>query len=69
MLARSALKLAKQVLDRLMVLEKTSAVAIKEREQAQNDYTQAQSELERAESRLRVIGVPADQKPDEKKPQ
>src|SRR5262249_9325247 len=60
--ARSALKLAKQTLDRLMVLERTSAVAIKEREQAQSDYAQAQAELERAEARLRAIGVPAGQK-------
>jgi membrane fusion protein, heavy metal efflux system len=60
--ARSALKLAKQTLDRLLVLEKSSAIAIKDREQAQSDFAQAQSELERAESRLRAIGVPADQK-------
>jgi cobalt-zinc-cadmium efflux system membrane fusion protein len=60
--ARSALKLAKQTLDRLMVLERTSAVAIKEREQAQSDYAQAQAELERAGARLRAIGVPPDQK-------
>ena len=44
--ARSALKLAKQTLDRLMVLERTSAVAVKEREQAQSDHAQAQAELE-----------------------
>jgi cobalt-zinc-cadmium efflux system membrane fusion protein len=35
--ARSALKLTKQTLDRLMVLEKTSAIAVKDREQAQSD--------------------------------
>ncbi len=39
--ARSALKLTKQTLDRLMVLEKTSAISIKDREQAQSDYAQA----------------------------
>jgi cobalt-zinc-cadmium efflux system membrane fusion protein len=55
--AHATLKLAKQSLDRLLALEKTSAIAIKDREGAQNDYAQAQSELARAESRLRAIGV------------
>jgi membrane fusion protein, heavy metal efflux system len=60
--ARSALKLTKQSLDRLMVLEKTSAIAVKDREQAQSDYAQAVSELERADARLRAIGAPLDAK-------
>jgi cobalt-zinc-cadmium efflux system membrane fusion protein len=60
--ARSALKLAKQTLDRLMILEKTSAIAVKDREQAQSDFAQAQSELERSDARLRAIGAPMDQK-------
>lgn len=60
--AHSALKLARQTLDRLMVLEKTSAIAVKEREQAQSDFAQAQSELERADARLRAIGAPLNQK-------
>jgi cobalt-zinc-cadmium efflux system membrane fusion protein len=60
--ARSALKLTKQTLDRLLVLEKSSAISTKEREQAQSDFAQAQSELERSESRLSAIGVSADQK-------
>jgi cobalt-zinc-cadmium efflux system membrane fusion protein len=60
--ARSALKLARQTLDRLMVLERTSAIAVKDREQAQSDFAQAQSELERADARLRAIGAPLDQK-------
>ena len=60
--ARSVLKLARQTLDRLMVLERTSAIAVKEREQAQSDFAQAQSELERADARLRAIGAPLDQK-------
>jgi cobalt-zinc-cadmium efflux system membrane fusion protein len=55
--AHAALKLTKQTLDRMLLLEKTSAAAIKDREQAQNDYAQAQSELGRAETRLRSIGV------------
>jgi hypothetical protein len=41
--ARSALKLAKQTLDRLMVLERTSAIAVRDREQAQSDFAQAQT--------------------------
>jgi cobalt-zinc-cadmium efflux system membrane fusion protein len=60
--ARSALKLTKQMLDRLMVLERTQAISIKDREQAQSDYAQAQSEMERSEARLRAIGAPMDQK-------
>jgi cobalt-zinc-cadmium efflux system membrane fusion protein len=62
--ARSALTLTKQTLDRLLVLEKTRAVSVKDREQAQSDYAQAQAEFERSESRLKAIGVSADQKGD-----
>src|SRR5262249_4443546 len=36
--------------------------AIKDREQAQSDYAQAVAELGRAETRLRAMGVPAEQK-------
>jgi membrane fusion protein, heavy metal efflux system len=60
--AKSALKLTKQTLDRLMVLERTSAIAVKDREQAQSDYAQAVSELDRADARLRAIGAPLDAK-------
>jgi membrane fusion protein, heavy metal efflux system len=60
--ARSAQKLTKQTLDRLLNLEKTSAIAVKDREQAQSDYTQAVSEFERAQSRLQAIGAPIDPK-------
>jgi membrane fusion protein, heavy metal efflux system len=60
--ARSTLKLTKQALDRLLILEKTSAIAVKDREQAQSDYAQAVSELERADARLRAIGAPLDAK-------
>jgi membrane fusion protein, heavy metal efflux system len=59
--ARTALKLAKQALDRLLKLEKTRAISVKDREQAQSDYAQAQAEFNRAESRLKAIGVSADQ--------
>jgi cobalt-zinc-cadmium efflux system membrane fusion protein len=58
--ARAQLTLTKEALDRLMMLEKTRAVAVKDREQAQSDYAQAQSELERSLNRLRAIGVPAE---------
>ena len=64
--ARSALTLTKQTLDRLLVLEKTRAISVKEREQAQSDYAQAQSEFERAQNRLQAIGAPSDQKGDDR---
>jgi cobalt-zinc-cadmium efflux system membrane fusion protein len=59
--ARAQLIMTKEALDRLIMLEKTRAVAQKDREQAQNDYAQAQSELERSLNRLRAIGVPAEE--------
>jgi membrane fusion protein, heavy metal efflux system len=62
--ARAALKLTKQALDRLLVLEKTSAIAVKDREQAQSDYAQAESEYVRTQARLHTIGVSADKKSD-----
>jgi membrane fusion protein, heavy metal efflux system len=62
--AQAALKLTKQALDRLLVLEKTRAIAVKDREQAQSDYAQAQSEYVRTQARLHTIGVSADQKSD-----
>jgi cobalt-zinc-cadmium efflux system membrane fusion protein len=55
--AHATVKLTKQALDRTLLLEKTSAAAVKDREGAQNDYAQAVSELARAESRLRSMGV------------
>jgi membrane fusion protein, heavy metal efflux system len=58
--ARASVKLTKQALDRLMILEKASAISVRDRESAQNDYAQAQSELQRSEERLRAIGVPPD---------
>jgi cobalt-zinc-cadmium efflux system membrane fusion protein len=62
--ARSTLKLTKQALDRLLILEKSRAISVKEREQAQSDYAQAQAEFERTQARLKAIGAPADQKGD-----
>ncbi len=60
--AKSVQTLTKKALDRQLGLEKAGGAAIKDREQAQSDYLQAVAELERAQSRLRAIGVPADQK-------
>jgi cobalt-zinc-cadmium efflux system membrane fusion protein len=60
--ARAAQKLTKQALDRLVILEKYAAISVKDREQAQSDYAQAQAELARAERRLGAIGVSMDQK-------
>lgn len=60
--ARSMETLTKKALDRQLGLEKAGGGAIKDREQAQSDYSQAVAELQRAESRLRAMGVPADQK-------
>src|SRR6266481_1617850 len=60
--ARSVLTLTKKGLDRQLGLEKAGGTAIKDREQAQSDYDQAVAERERAQSRLRAMGVPADQK-------
>jgi membrane fusion protein, heavy metal efflux system len=60
--ARAQLKLTKQALDRALLLERTSAAAVKDREQAQSDYAQAQSEFDRSEFRLRSIGVSFEQK-------
>jgi len=58
--ARSALKLTKQTLDRTLALEKVSGAAVKDRQQAENDHAQAEAEFQRAQSRLRAIGVSAD---------
>jgi cobalt-zinc-cadmium efflux system membrane fusion protein len=58
--ARATVKLAKQALDRLMILEQSAAISVRDRESGQNDYAQAQSELQRSEERLRAIGVPPD---------
>jgi cobalt-zinc-cadmium efflux system membrane fusion protein len=59
--ARSMLTLTKKALDRQMGLEKAGGASIKDREQAQSDFAQAQSELDRSETRLRSIGVSAQQ--------
>jgi cobalt-zinc-cadmium efflux system membrane fusion protein len=65
--ARSALKLTKQTLDRAIALEKYSAGAVKDRQQAESDHAQAEAEFERAQSRLRAIGVSTDSKEEGRK--
>jgi cobalt-zinc-cadmium efflux system membrane fusion protein len=55
--ARATVALTKKALDRQLGLEKIGGIATKDREQAQNDYTQALVELERAQARLRAIGA------------
>ena len=60
--ARTQLKLTKQTFDRQWLLEKSCAAAVKDREQAQSDHAQAQSEFERAELRLRSLGVSSEQR-------
>jgi membrane fusion protein, heavy metal efflux system len=54
--ARASVKLTKSALDRATGLNKAGGLALRELEQAQNDYLQATSELKRAEARLDVIG-------------
>lgn len=54
--ARATVKLTKSALERAVGLNKAGGLALKELEQAQNDYHQASSELKRAEARLEVIG-------------
>ncbi|MGD9544297.1 MAG: efflux RND transporter periplasmic adaptor subunit [Methylocystis sp.] len=54
--ARAAARLTKSALDRATGLNKAGGLAMRDLEQAQNDYLQATSELKRAEARLEVIG-------------
>lgn len=54
--ARASVKLTKSALERATGLNKAGGLALKELEQAQNDYHQASSELKRAQARLDVIG-------------
>jgi cobalt-zinc-cadmium efflux system membrane fusion protein len=54
--ARATVKLTKSAMERATGLNKAGGLALKELEQAQNDYRQATSELKRAEARLEVIG-------------
>ena len=60
--ARDALQHAEQTLERVRGLNKAGAGAIKDLEQAQSDAAQARAEFNRAEARLRQIGVPSQPK-------
>jgi cobalt-zinc-cadmium efflux system membrane fusion protein len=66
--ARAQLTLTKKALDRMLTLEKVTAISAKDREGAQNDYAQAQAELERSELRLRAIGAAAELKEGDRQP-
>jgi cobalt-zinc-cadmium efflux system membrane fusion protein len=55
--ARATVKLTKSAVERATGLNKAGGLALKELEQAQNDFRQATSELKRAEARLDVIGA------------
>jgi membrane fusion protein, heavy metal efflux system len=59
--AQSAAILTKKALDRQLGLLKIGGGAIKDREQAESDYAQAVAELDRAQTRLRSMGVSAEQ--------
>jgi membrane fusion protein, heavy metal efflux system len=59
--AQSSTTLTKKALDRQLGLLKIGGGAIKDREQAESDYAQAVAELDRAQTRLRSIGVSAEQ--------
>lgn len=54
--ARATEKLTKSALERASGLNKAGGLALRELEQAQNDYLQATSELKRAVAKLEVIG-------------
>src|SRR5258705_13020590 len=54
--ARSAVTMTKKAIDRQMGLEKTGGGAIKDREQAENDYGQAKTEVGRTETGLAALG-------------
>jgi membrane fusion protein, heavy metal efflux system len=59
--AQSSVTLTKKALDRQLGLLKIGGGAIKDREQAESDYSQATAEFDRAQTRLRSIGVSAEQ--------
>src|SRR5215470_9242111 len=59
--AQSSVTLTKKALDRQLGLLKIGGGAIKDREQAESDYSQAVAEFDRAQTRLRSIGVSAEQ--------
>jgi cobalt-zinc-cadmium efflux system membrane fusion protein len=60
--ARDALQLAERTLERVRGLNKAGAGSVKDLELAESDYVQAKAEFNRAEARLRQIGVPSQPK-------
>ncbi|MGO9417194.1 MAG: efflux RND transporter periplasmic adaptor subunit [Syntrophobacteraceae bacterium] len=60
--ARDALQHTERTLERARGLQKIGAGALKDLEQAESDYAQARAEFNRAEARLKEIGVPAQPK-------
>src|SRR5262249_41134756 len=58
--AKVLLDLARKTRDRFRDLAKIGGAAIKEQLQAEADYVTAEVELQRADARLRQIGVPAE---------
>ena len=60
--ARDALEHAEHTLERVRGLNKAGAGAVKDLEQAESDSVQARAEFNRAEARLKQIGVPSQPK-------
>ena len=60
--ARDALQHAEHTLERVRGLHEAGAGALKDLEQAESDYAQAKAEFDRAEARLKQIGVPSQPK-------
>jgi membrane fusion protein, heavy metal efflux system len=60
--AQASVTLTKKAVERQASLVKVGGGAIKDREQAESDHTQALSELDRAQKRLRAMGIPEEQK-------
>ena len=60
--ARDALQRAERTLERVRGLNKAGAGAVKDLEQAESDSAQARAEFNRAEARLKQIGVPSQPK-------
>ncbi len=59
---RDALQHAERTLERVRGLQKAGAGALKDLEQAESDFAQVKAEFNRAEARLKQIGVPSQPK-------
>ena len=60
--ARDALQHAERTLERVRGVHEAGAGPLKDLEQAESDYAQAKAEFNRAEARLKEIGVPSQPK-------